>query len=549
MKYDFIIKQGFIVNGTGNPGFIGDVGIVNNEIIKVSSYIQEKADRVINAEGMLVCPGFIDPHVHEELVVLDDGLFEVFLRQGVTSIISGNCGHSVTPGTSAEIFEYMHKNGLISQKARDRYTENVPKWHDFSSYTQVVLGKGTNVNMGFLLGHGTIRWQVMGETRDCPPTLEEEEKINQIVEEGMQQGALGISTGLAYIPSRYAKTEELIKVAKIVAAYDGIYASHLRNYIGYLEAVKEAIKIGSRSKVRVQVSHLTPTVPQAFDEILEARKKGVEIAVDTIPKSTAHCTRKDRLIFFISALSSKLFDSGEKGVKIALKTENGRQEIMKDKMLFNEDKGETILINTGNPELENKTIRELAQQKNCSVDDIIFELLSNDNDQISFWLGGRTRKDFPDEVHPENIRNNPLVMVGSDTIMGEYNDPFCWYELQRRGAFPIFYEMYHNAGVRLEEIIRRITSLPAQQFRLDKRGLLLEGMIADISVINLEQYSYPSPEQVDYKKPLTMANGVQYVLVNGKLALEVEKVMPVFSGEILYGKTTSKILNKKKEKK
>jgi len=549
MKYDFIIKQGFIVNGTGNPGFIGDVGIVNNEIIKVSSYIQEKADRVINAEGMLVCPGFIDPHVHEELVVLDDGLFEVFLRQGVTSIISGNCGHSVTPGTSAEIFEYMHKNGLISQKARDRYTENVPKWHDFSSYTQVVLGKGTNVNMGFLLGHGTIRWQVMGETRDRPPTLEEEEKINQIVEEGMQQGALGISTGLAYIPSRYAKTEELIKVAKIVAAYDGIYASHLRNYIGYLEAVKEAIKIGSRSKVRVQVSHLTPTVPQAFDEILEARKKGVEIAVDTIPKSTAHCTRKDRLIFFISALSSKLFDSGEKGVKIALKTENGRQEIMKDKMLFNEDKGETILINTGNPELENKTIRELAQQKNCSVDDIIFELLSNDNDQISFWLGGRTRKDFPDEVHPENIRNNPLVMVGSDTIMGEYNDPFCWYELQRRGAFPIFYEMYHNAGVRLEEIIRRITSLPAQQFRLDKRGLLLEGMIADISVINLEQYSYPSPEQVDYKKPLTMANGVQYVLVNGKLALEVEKVMPVFSGEILYGKTTSKILNKKKEKK
>jgi len=540
MKYDFIIKQGFIVNGTGNPGFIGDVGIVGNEIVKVSSRIQGKADRVIKAEGMLVCPGFIDPHVHEELVVLDDGLFEVFLRQGVTSIINGNCGHSITPGTSAEIFEYMHKNGLISQKARDRYTKNVPNWHDFSSYTQVVLGKGTNVNMGFLLGHGTIRWQVMGEAKDRPPTLEEEKKINQIVEEGMKQGALGISTGLDYIPSRYADTEELIKVAKIVAAYDGVYASHLRNYIGYLEAVREAIKIGSESKTRIQISHLTPTVPQAFDEILEARKRGIEIAVDTIPKSTGHCTRKDRLLFFISALSSKLFDSGEKGVKIALKTKNGRQEIMKDKTLFNEDKDKTILINTGNPELENKTIGEIAQQRNYSVDETIFEFLSSNNDQLSFWLGGRTRKDFPDKVHPENIRNNPLVMVGSDTIMGEFDDPFCWYELQRRGAFPIFYEMYHNAGVRLEEIIRRITSLPAQQFRLDKRGLLLEGMIADISVINFEQYSYPSPEQVDYKKPLTMANGVQYVLVNGKLALEANKVKPVYSGEILYGKQRKK---------
>jgi len=532
MKYDFIIKQGFIVNGTGNPGFIGDVGIVGNEIVKVSSRIQGKADRVIKAEGMLVCPGFIDPHVHEELVVLDDGLFEVFLRQGVTSIINGNCGHSITPGTSAEIFEYMHKNGLISQKARDRYTKNVPNWHDFSSYTQVVLGKGTNVNMGFLLGHGTIRWQVMGEAKDRPPTLEEEKKINQIVEEGMKQGALGISTGLDYIPSRYADTEELIKVAKIVAAYDGVYASHLRNYIGYLEAVREAIKIGSESKTRIQISHLTPTVPQAFDEILEARKRGIEIAVDTIPKSTGHCTRKDRLLFFISALSSKLFDSGEKGVKIALKTKNGRQEIMKDKTLFNEDKDKTILINTGNPELENKTIGEIAQQRNYSVDETIFEFLSSNNDQLSFWLGGRTRKDFPDKVHPENIRNNPLVMVGSDTIMGEFDDPFCWYELQRRGAFPIFYEMYHNAGVRLEEIIRRITSLPAQQFRLDKRGLLLEGMIADISVINFEQYSY--------KKPLTMANGVQYVLVNGKLALEANKVKPVYSGEILYGKQRKK---------
>ena len=163
--------------------------------------------------------------------------------------------------------------------------------------------------MGFLLGHGTLRWSLMGDTKNRKPTVEEEQKISYLIEEGMEQGALGISTGLAYAPSKYADTAEIIKLSTIAKKYDGIYTSHLRTHLGIPEAVKEAIRIGEASGIRVQVSHLTPTIPEAFDEILAARKRGVEIAIDTIPKTSGHFKRKDRLLQFIGLTLRGLKDS------------------------------------------------------------------------------------------------------------------------------------------------------------------------------------------------------------------------------------------------
>lgn len=533
MKYDLIIKNGFIVDGSGNPGFYGDVGIKNGKIIKVGSTVSGDADKIIDAEGNLVSPGFIDPHVHEELIVLNDNKFEVFLKQGVTTIISGNCGHSVTPYSSSNIYEYMYKNGLIAQETVEKYNRNNPKWNNFSEYADCVTRKGTNINMGFLLGHGTIRWSVMGGSKDRKPTLEEGKEIERLVREGMEQGAFGISTGLSYIPSRYADTEELIEVAKIIKEYDGVYASHIRYYLGVKEAVKEAIKIGQESGVRVQVSHLTPTVPEAFDLILEARNNKVEIAADTIPRSTGHCTRKDRLIQFIMATSSSLFDLGIEGVKAALKTEEGRKEIMKDESLFGEDKSNIIIINTDNPELENRSIKDIAAEKGMDSNDLVLDLLADDNDNITFWLGGPVRGDFPYKTHEKNILDNPLVMVGSDTIFGEVDDPYAWYELQRRGAFPIFFNMYLEGGIKVEEIVKRVTSLPAQQFRIKNKGLLTEGKDADISIINTGKYYYPNPDEIDYKDPLKTADGVEYVIVNGKVALNKGKVLESYSGKVI----------------
>lgn len=534
---DILIKNGFIVDGTGNPGFRGDIAVKGDKIVEISTRINTGAEKIIDAKGDMVSPGFIDPHVHEETVALHDGLFEVFLKQGVTTTINGNCGHSVTPLDSSNVYEYYYLNGLISREAKEKYNREQPKWSNFKEYCAVIRDKGTNINLGLLLGHGTIRWTAMGGSKDRKPTEEEEKEILQYIREGMEQGAFGISTGLSYIPSRYADTEEIIKCAKVVAEYDGVYATHARYYIGYLESTLEAIEIGAKSGARVQVSHLTVTSPESFDAILEARKRGVEIAVDTIPRSTGHCTRKDRLIQFIMATSSEFFDLGIDGVKAALRTPEGRAEILKDTFIFGNEMCNVFVINTGDPKIEHRSIQEIADERGIEdPKELMLDFLADDNDKYTFWTGGPSRKDFPMGPHARNIQDNPLVMVGTDTIFGEPWDPGAWYELQRRGGFPIFMDMYRKGGVRVEEIVRRNTSLAAQQFRLNDRGLLKEGMKADISVIDLNSYSYPLPTEIDYSNPLVCAEGVRYVLVNGKLALDEGKVLRTLSGEVLLNK-------------
>lgn len=533
MNCDLLIKNGFIFDGTGNPGFYGDLAVDKGRIIEIAPRIECDAKRIIDAVGLTVCPGFIDPHVHEELTVLTSGKFEEFLRQGVTTTVNGNCGHSITPFSSNNIYEYMADKGLISRETKERNKRVVPAWTNFSGYIDVVKNKDININMAFLLGHGTIRWSVMGGTKNRKPTVEEEKKISHLMEEGLEQGALGLSTGLTYNPSKYADTEELIKLSKVAKKYDGIYTSHIRNYIGIPEAVKEAIRIGEAAGVRVQVSHLTPSSPEAFDEILAARQRGVEIAVDTIPKSSGHFKRRDRLLQFIVSASSKLFDLDMNGSLVALKTPEGRQKIIQ-KIRF---KDNLLVINTNDPQMENRTLKEIAFERTMDVDELILNLLEKDSDKLAFCHGGLNRPDFPGMPYADNIANNPLVMVGSDRVSGEIDDPFAWYELFRQGAFPIFFDLCRQKGVKLEEIIRRVTSLPAQQFRLSDRGILAKGKAADVTIIDMDNYHYPSNESIDYNNPLTMARGVKYTIVNGKVGLDDGKLIEINAGQLIskYG--------------
>ncbi|MDR3542250.1 MAG: amidohydrolase family protein [Desulfosporosinus sp.] len=522
MYVDLLIKNGFIIDGTGNPGFYGDLAVDEGKIMAIATKIECEAVRIIDASGLIVSPGFIDPHVHAELAVLTSGKFEEFLRQGVTTTVNGNCGHSITPFSSDNIYAYMAQKGLISVETMERNKRIVPAWTNFSGYIDVVKDKGSNVNMGFLLGHGTLRWSLMGDAKNRKPTFEEEQKISYLIEEGMEQGALGISTGLAYAPSKYADTSELIQLCMLAKKYDGIYTSHLRTHLGILEAVNEAIRIGEASGIRVQVSHLTPTIPEAFDEILAARGRGLEIAVDTIPKTSGHFKKRDRLLQFIG-LTPESF-----------KTPEGRRKIIK-KVRF---KDHLLVINTDDPQMENRTLKEIAQESKIDVDELFLYFLESDNPKLTFCQGGLIRRDFPGTPYAENIAHHPLVMVGSDKVFGEIDDSHDWYELFRKGAFPIFFDLCRQKGVSLEEIIRRITSLPAKQFRLSDRGLLAQGNAADITILDMDHYSYPSVEEIDYKNPSTVASGVRYTIVNGKIALDDGTLKEVYSGQLLskYGR-------------
>lgn len=530
--FDILIKNGLVYDGLGNKPFKADIGINGEKIVKISESIEEEAKTKIDAKGKVVIPGLIDPHVHEEWIGLVDGRFELFLRQGVTTVVNGNCGHSVVPGPTEKIIDYYWGNGLMSSSQREDYKVRFKQWNDFESYSQAIDEAGVTLNLVTLLGHGTIRWSVMDGAHNRPPSKEEEKEIESIIRTNMEQGAWGISYGLDYVPSRYADTDELVQVSSIIKDYDGVAAAHLRHELGIKEATEEFVEVGRRSGTKIQVSHLKSVVPEAFDVVLNAANEGIRVLVDTIPRSAGHCTSKGRLIQFIMALSDELFSTGEEGVKAALKTKEGRELIKQDASIFAGDKKDKFIINSSDPSIEGKSVSEIAQERGIDPDECMLDLIADDN-EYTFWLGGRSRPDFPDSGHVQSIVDNPYVCVGTDEIKGDPEDPFDWYELQRRGGFPIFANMYLDKGVAFEEIVRRNTSMVARHFGIENRGELKEGFYADLAVIDLEEYNFPSPEEVDYREPLTVATGVDAVIVNGKIPLENAEMQNVFSGRVL----------------
>ena len=257
--------------------------------------------------------------------------------------------------------------------------------------------------------------------------------------------------------------------------------------------------------------------------------------VDTIPRSTGHCTSKPRLIQFIMALSDELFASGTEGVKKALHTKVGREIIKKDAYIFAGDKSDKFIVLSEDSALEGKSVKVIAEERGQEPDECMLDLLGDDKYYV-FWLGGPSRKDFPGSGHEESIINNPYVCVGTDEILGDPEDPYDWYELQRRGGFPIFMRMYLSKGVPVEEIVRRNTSMVAKHFGLEERGQLKAGYFADLAIIDIDEYSFPSPEEADYRKPLTTAKGVDTVIVNGKLSLEAGELKTTYSGKVLKRK-------------
>lgn len=531
---DILIKNGLIVDGTGQPAWTGDVLIREDRIVKLAASIEaEDSMEVIDASGRVVSPGFIDPHVHEEWVCFVDGTYEWFMRQGVTTVINGNCGHSIVPGPKENVIDYYFGNGLFSLAQRDRYKQSFPDWQDFETYSQAVAQKGSNLNFVTLLGHGTIRWSVMNGAHPRKPNADEAKAIEEIIRTNMEQGAWGLSFGLDYVPSRYAEMDELVQVSQMIKEYDGVVAAHMRQSIGIEEALAEFIEVGRRSGAKLQASHVSSVHPKAFDMVKAAREEEhIDILMDTIPRSTGHLNSKSRLILFIMALSDELFAAGPEGVKAALKTPEGRETIKKDAYIFAGDKSDKFIVISDDPSIEYMSVQAIAERRGIDPDECMLDLLADDNNYV-FWLGGPSRADFPKEGHCASIVANPYVSVGSDEIMGDIADPYDWYELQRRGSFAIFMQMYREKGVPVEEIIRRNTTLVAEHFGIPERGQLKEGYFADVAVIDIENFRFPGPDEIDYRKPLTVAEGVDQLLVNGQFTIKDGQLARPFSGRVL----------------
>lgn len=436
------------------------------------------------------------------------------------------------PGSTSHIIEYYYGNGLMSERQKEVYQKQFPQWSDFEGYANAVQSAGTTINLCTLMGHGTLRWTAMGGAFEREPNAQEQAEIEKNLDTALSQGAFGLSFGLDYVPGRYAKTEELATFAKVVAKHHGVVAAHLRHALGVKEATEEFIEVGRQSGAKLQVSHLRANCPAAYDAALAYANEGGKVLIDTIPATTAHCQSKDRALLFMMSTCDALFDQGLEGIKRAIKTPEGRALLRKDPYFVDRDQSKNTLWMTGNPSMDGKSIAELAEQAGQDPKEYLLYLLAGDTDFV-LWCGGGGRTDFSMDSHVEAIRSNPYVCAGSDEILGDPDLPFDWYELLRRGAMPNFIQGYSKMGMPLEEIIRRNTSMVADHFDISNRGRLQAGDFADIAVIDLEQYRFPSEEEISPLQPLAMASGVEHLFVNGTPVLYNGQPLSNMPGKVL----------------
>jgi N-acyl-D-amino-acid deacylase len=286
--FDILIKNGCIIDGTGNPWFRGDVGIRNGMIEKVG-HLNSDAKEEIDATGLIVCPGFIDSHAHSDFTLLANPMAESKIRQGVTTEVIGNCGLSAAP------IKREHLDLL--KKYVEALTQEIEldwDWSSMGDYLRRIESHGTSINIVPLVGHGTVRIAVTGFERRVP-TVDELEEMKLLVAQACEDGARGLSSGLMYPPGCFADKAELIELLRVVAKYGGIYTSHIRDQSGRLiEAVKEAIEIGEEAGVPVHISHLQAAGMESWGKarnslqvIGEARTRGIDVTVDVYPYTAA----------------------------------------------------------------------------------------------------------------------------------------------------------------------------------------------------------------------------------------------------------------------
>jgi N-acyl-D-amino-acid deacylase len=508
-EFDIIIRHGLIFDGFGREPLQQDLGIRGDQIVAMGDLRQKTAARTIDATGFAVAPGFIDAHTHSDMTLLVNPKAESKIRQGVTVEICGNCGDSPFP---------LHDvNSLETITAlRNEYHTKI-SWRDFSGYRQVLEKKGTALNVATLIGHGNLRQAVVGSD-NRPPSSAELQQMKALVAEYMQAGSLGLSTGLEYMPGMFAQTDELIELARVVARFDGVYASHMRNEdVRVQEALEEALIIGRTAGVRVQISHLkasqqrnwfkTPLLLAAIDQ---ARAQGLEVHADRYPY-TAYSTSLKMLFPSWSREGAfgdfvKRLQSDEEWKKIRPFIEDKINALGSWNSILI-----TRLTGASRQSWQGKTIAQLAEGQDPFA--FVRQLMIDEQGQVSMCGFGMSEPDT------EAVLAAPFTMVGSDGdavapygLLGEGTPHPRFY-----GTFPRYLGMYirQKKILTLAEGIRRITSLPAAKFHLPKRGSIKVGHYADIVIFDTEKIL----DRATFTQPHQYPEGIPYVLVNGVIVV------------------------------
>lgn len=525
--FDLIIKSGQIYDGSGGPPFRSDIGIRGKKIAAIDDLSSSSSRQTIDAMGMAVSPGFIDVHSHTDIPLLIDPKAESKIRQGVTTEIGGNCGDSVFPLFGA------HGKKIIDELWQ-KYQLQVD-WQDLDGFYRRLRKEGIALNYATLVGHGQLRAMVLGyENR--PPSRDEMRQMQNLLSTAMEQGALGLSTGLEYTPGSFASTEEIIQLCKTVARFGGIYATHIRNEdVRVEEALAEALRIAQESGVRLQVSHLKACqkrnwhkTPLLLQTIEKAHQSGLNVHADRYPY-TAYSTSL-QLLFPLWAREGE----DEQFVR-RLQDHDQWRKIRP----FVEDKitalgsWDSVLItrvkSQARKKLQGKSIAELAAVAKQDPFEYARELLIAEQGKVGMCGFGMSEEDT------EKILAFPLTMVGSDGeaispsgIWGQTNPHPRYY-----GTFPRYLGRYvrEKKILSLAEAVHRITMMAAKTFGLKGRGHLTEGNYADVVVFDPETVI----DNATFVNPHQFPTGIAYVVVNGKIVVANANHTGALPGEILSG--------------
>ena len=502
-KYDLVIRGGRVLDGAGNPWFLADLGVTGGRIAAIGDIPAEQGRTVIDAAGLVVCPGFIDVHSHADLNVHADSTVRNYLLQGVTTVIGGNCGDSPCP--LKDYFAGLKRSGL-------------------------------GLNLAVLVGHNTIRHQVMGD-EDRAPTEAEMARMEALVRQEMEAGAIGLSTGLAYVPGRYSKTDEIVRLAKVTRPWRGLYATHMRNQGSRIrEAIEEAIEVGRGAGVPVQISHIKLAEEGVWgrrelitEPIEAARRAGLEVYTDQYPYTATSSG-------FASSFPGWAVAGGPAAFAERMKDPENRRrarEAFIEKRLVSSkgfDQLDRIYVAESrlHPEYQGKTLRGIltllgreATLENAA--DLVIDMEAADQPLGVFFQ--------MDEADVESLMVMPWNMIGSDgdvAVMGKGSPHPRYY-----GTFPrVLAEYVRQRGtLALPEAIRRMTSLSAQAMRLTDRGLLRPGMAADLVVFDPATIQ----DMATFEQPHQYPRGVHWVIVNGQVAARDGQVVKHGAGRALRG--------------
>ncbi|MFX1358205.1 MAG: amidohydrolase family protein [Promethearchaeota archaeon] len=536
MDYDIIIQNGKIIDGTGNPWYQGELGIKDEKIVKIKTKIDGTADRVIDATNMIVCPGFIDMHSHSDYILLIFNKLTSFIRQGITTCVIGQCGNSFAPIHPDKVEEFRRFYASTIPLYKDYNFD----WNSFGEYLQKLDSNRYPANIVPVVGFENIRIAGGPGFENRPPLEEEFQKMEEYIIEAMKAGAFGMSTGLIYAPQVYAKTEEIIRCAKVITNYNGLYFSHIRDEGNYvLEAIKEVIEIVKKSGCRGgHIAHHKVSGKnnwgksiQTIQLIEEANSQGISISYDQYPYNRG-------MTNLSTLLPPWVHEGGMESLLEKLKKKENQEKIKEDIKKGISDWENFLKENSFNliyimmvasekwKEIEGKSISEITKVKGKKDDwETFFEILIDDNAGTMMTIESQNEEDI------RRIMKGRYHMVGTDGVGVPSKPTLGKYHPRFYGTFPRILGKYvrEEKLLVMEDAIRRMTSFPALRLGLMDRGLIREGLYADIVVFNPETVI----DKSTYEDPHHFPEGIPHVIVNGTLVVDNNKQKNRYPGKIL----------------